>query len=471
MRRSSLGVAIGVAVALTALAGVAGVAATAGPAPYASEAPPMAHLHQAEGAGMGAGCNGSLSLQASASPANGTAPLTVAFSSTVAGGCPPYLVHWEFGDGNDATGGNVSYTYQGAGLYHVWAEASDSVESSAGQSLLVVVTGGSGEATVQVGVAPSTGAAPLAVTCWANVSGGNFSDDLQVSWEFGDGGTGTGSPVTHVFVDPGTFTVTATAQGESGESASGSYPITVQANGTPTVPLLALNASPSRGTAPLPVNVTATVRGAASNLTLSICFGDNSPCRAAPAGWSPAGQTTLSHTYASPGNYSVAGTLEAANGSTVAGATVAVHVEAGSPVSVQGTAVLLGDGTPSTVRFLAVAMGGTPPYSIQWTFGDGAYGSSLLGSPVDHTYGRAGTYQALVVVTDAAGHRAQAALAPVTVIGPSLLGVPTGYWVGGGLGAVVGVAVLLPALRRRRRRQRRLASEGERLVREMEQAK
>lgn len=418
----------------------------------------------------GPACSSPLSLNVSASPISGTAPLVVQLSSGVQGGCPPVEVHWEFGDGGGANGTNVTHTFEGAGLYHVWVRATDSADQEADASLEVVVTGGEGTAILSVGVTPSSGPAPLAVTCWANVSGGNFSDDVRVFWAFGDGGSGTGSPVAHVFTDAGTFTISAQAQGEYGQLATGSYNVTVGPAGAQAPPVLWLNATPSGGSAPLNVSVSASARGTVDGLMLSICFGDGGSCVAGPAGWTGAPAVAREHTYGAPGNYSASATLRTANGTIVATATTSIRVGPVSPVAIRASAVALGGGQPSTVRFEASASGGTPPYSVQWEFGDGAFGASVSGSSVDHTYPHAGTFQAVVIVIDAAGHRVQQAMAPVTLLGPNILGVPSGYWLGGGLGGIVALAAVGPFLARRRR-QRRLRREGEMLVRQMEQAK
>jgi hypothetical protein len=55
-----------------------------------------------------------LAVTISATPDHGTAPLTVAFSATVAGS-HSYL--WEFGDGGTSTSEDPSHTYTSAGLY------------------------------------------------------------------------------------------------------------------------------------------------------------------------------------------------------------------------------------------------------------------------------------------------------------------------------------------------------------------
>jgi PKD repeat protein len=70
---------------------------------------------------------------------------------------------------------------------------------------------------------------------------------------------------------------------------------------------------------------------------------------------------------------------------------------------------------PGTVSFNANAAGGTPPYTYDWTFGDGGTGS---GATPGHTYTEEGTYTARVTVTDQYG-RTAAGNAPTVTVTPS----------------------------------------------------
>ena len=54
------------------------------------------------------------------------------------------------------------------------------------------------------------------------------------SWDFGDGGSGTGSNVTHAFNSVGNFTAVLTVQDVAGNSATSNANITVEASSSPT---------------------------------------------------------------------------------------------------------------------------------------------------------------------------------------------------------------------------------------------
>ncbi len=52
-------------------------------------------------------------------------------------------------------------------------------------------------------------------------------DELTYEWEFGDGETGTGMPVTHAYGDNGVYTLTLTVTDDDGGSDSESWPVTI----------------------------------------------------------------------------------------------------------------------------------------------------------------------------------------------------------------------------------------------------
>src|SRR5262249_8493065 len=55
------------------------------------------------------------------------------------------------------------------------------------------------------------------------------------TWDFGDGGTGTGATTTHAFSRASTFTVTLRATSDTGQAATTSRPVTVAASTTQVV--------------------------------------------------------------------------------------------------------------------------------------------------------------------------------------------------------------------------------------------
>ncbi len=68
----------------------------------------------------------------------GTLPIVVTLRATVAGGAPPYLYAWSFGDGNHSTGGpEVTHAYAGWGSYNATATVTDSTDLSASSTLML----------------------------------------------------------------------------------------------------------------------------------------------------------------------------------------------------------------------------------------------------------------------------------------------------------------------------------------------
>lgn len=77
-----------------------------------------------------------------------------------------------------------------------------------------------------VAATPAVAGSPVALTAAA-------TDRMSVptfSWSFGDGTTGTGSPVSHIYPAAGTYTAKVTARDEAGNSTSWNKTIVVTAN-------------------------------------------------------------------------------------------------------------------------------------------------------------------------------------------------------------------------------------------------
>jgi len=80
-----------------------------------------------------------LSMILSATPANGTSPLSVTFNAVVKGGAQPYIVNYNFGDGYASEGQVVIHTYFQPGTYKVLVSATDQNGTVAQTSTVVKV--------------------------------------------------------------------------------------------------------------------------------------------------------------------------------------------------------------------------------------------------------------------------------------------------------------------------------------------
>ena len=150
-------------------------------------------------------------------------------------------------------------------------------------------------------------------------------------------------------------------------------------------PTASFRASPTSGTVPLPVQFTDTSTG--SPTSWSWDFGDGSPLSSAQ---------DPSHTYTTPGTYTVRLTAANAQGSSTATATVKVAPAAPTAAF---TATPASGAVPLAVQFEDASTGS--PTSWSWSFGDGSPVSTQ--QDPSHTFAEPGTYDVTLTVANAAG--------------------------------------------------------------------
>ncbi|MCB0872765.1 MAG: PKD domain-containing protein [Thermoleophilia bacterium] len=83
--------------------------------------------------------------------------------------------------------------------------------------------------TAAAAAAPSSGAAPLAVTFSSAGTSDPDGDDLSYRWDFGDGGSSTQADPVHTYAAAGTYTAQLTVMDPATASASASTTVTVAA--------------------------------------------------------------------------------------------------------------------------------------------------------------------------------------------------------------------------------------------------
>lgn len=167
-----------------------------------------------------------LGVSATLDPTAGSAPLSVAFSTSISGGTAPFSTLWEFGDGSSSIASSGTHIYSVPGTYAANVTVTDATTAAANQSFSVTVLNSS-EAlplSAQAIATPDSGSAPLNVTLSGSANGG--APPYSFAWSFGDGASGTGSSVTHLFA-AGSFTATLTVTDSQGNSTAASADVTV----------------------------------------------------------------------------------------------------------------------------------------------------------------------------------------------------------------------------------------------------
>ncbi len=222
---------------------------------------------------------------------------------------------------------------------------------------------------------PTGGVVPVTVS-FSNLS----SNATSYAWDFGDGSTSSAANPTHTYTTIGSYTVKLTATGSLGTNVL-SRPNYIVI--TATVPLAAsFSASPTLGVAPLPVVFSNQSSGATTYLW---AFGDGTTSSA----------VSPTHTYASPGSFTVTLTAIGSTGSTVLTRTNYVVLTSPSTVVANFTAAPVSGAAPLSVVFRNQSNGATTYF---WDFGDGT--SSSAADP-SHTYTTSGVYT--VKLTASAG--------------------------------------------------------------------
>lgn len=209
----------------------------------------------------------------------------------------------------------------------------------------------------------------------------------------------TSSNVTSLVCVPtmeGTFNVTVTASSSLGSSASAMAQVQVATQPNPL--LVSLSVFPASGIVPLQVTLNGTATGGVSPYSFAWSFGDGT------AGSGP----SVGHTYNQVGNFTTMLTVTDSKGTVATStSTIVVSPQPGSnetgAIEIAISADPVTGPAPLKTHFHASAAGGDPPYTINWSFGDGGVG---VGPSVFHTYNTSGEYVATVVVTDSVHNQA-----------------------------------------------------------------
>lgn len=223
---------------------------------------------------------------------------------------------------------------------------------------------------------------------------------IAVGWDFGDGGTASGTVVCHEYRASGQFTVTLTVQDSNRNCDTTTQTITVDRGSPATCSIVASPTSPEIGETVNFIAVTTDPDGRVRRFDWS--FGDGDTTRTS--------RNTVTHSYDSEGSFTVLLTVTDDQGNvstcsvgiTVGGVegdptcsfTVSpTNILVGTPVAVNASA---SDDPDGTIVDYNVDFGdGTPPVSSS---------TAIITKPGGYT--AAGTYTVTLVVTDDDGNTA-----------------------------------------------------------------
>ncbi|MGL6223489.1 MAG: PKD domain-containing protein, partial [Steroidobacteraceae bacterium] len=167
---------------------------------------------------------------------------------------------------------------------------------------------------------PTSGTAPLTVDFNAAASTDTGGSIVTYAWNFGDGGTATGTTASRIYTAAGTYTATLTVTDNLGATGPTTRTVTVTAPNLP--PTAAFQFLPTGGPAPLFVFFDASAStdpdGTIANYIWD--FGD---------GTETVGGKTPSHTFATAGTFSVRLTVQDAQGAS-ASTTQSITATAGA---------------------------------------------------------------------------------------------------------------------------------------------
>jgi PKD repeat protein len=259
------------------------------------------------------------------SETSGTAPFTVEFTDTSTNS--PTSWSWDFGDGNTSTAQNPANTYSTAGNYTVSLTATNTAGSNtATQTGYITV---SDVPLASFYASETSGTAPFTV----EFTDTSTNSPTSWSWDFGDDETSAEQNPSHTYTNPGTYSVSLTAENSAGinQSIQSDYltvstapvaEVTMTTTATPTqeptFPTLSFSGTPTSGTAPLTVQFTVSSSGAPTSWSWD--FGDGGTST----------ERDPTYTYVIPGTYTVILTANYPEGSNPVTKSSYITVNRGS---------------------------------------------------------------------------------------------------------------------------------------------
>ena len=212
---------------------------------------------------------------------------------------------------------------------------------------------------------------------------GAFTSSSTITWNFGDGNTGTGLNPTHTYATPGFYTITGTVVTPGCPNVNFTTAVNV-VNCCPSYSILSQNACVDD----LVTFVAAIIPASGGTYTVTSTswdFGDNSPT-------SP----TAAHTYLVAGTYTVTLTVTSIECGAIV-TTKNITISDCSPILCPEPEIIItGKCTSAPTAFLLSPTTNLSGTNIVWDFGDGTTGTGIT---TLHQYTTPNNYTVTVTVT------------------------------------------------------------------------
>jgi len=297
---------------------------------------------------------------------------------------------WSFGDGNTGFGSTPSHTYISTGIFNITLTVTDDAgDTDTATTAITIATGNQPPVADPHG--PYTGTTGTPLTFDGSRSADPDGIITAYDWDLGDGSTGPGITLNHIYTTPGTYNVTLTVVDDSGAIDSATTTAAIDATNQPPI------ANPSGPYSGM-VNTAIVFDGTGSTdldgtiNSYAWNFGDGST----GTGSAP------THTYIAEGTYNASLTVTDDGGLTdTAMTTATIGTVANQPPVANANGPYAGTvGLPVTFD----STGSDDPdgtlVAYEWSFGDGTTDTET--NPT-HTYAMPGTYNVSLMVTDDTG--------------------------------------------------------------------
>lgn len=304
---------------------------------------------------------------------------------------------WDFGDAATAAGVSTTHTYSGAGSYTVTLTVTDNAGGRATSTATIELTAPDPPANEPplASFTAAPGAGELEIDFDAGASRDSDGTIASYRWNFGDGTTGTGRTVSHVYAEPGTYAVSLTVTDNAGSVGAATASVRVTATAPPpsSPPLASFTASPVSGGDPYSMRFDASGSSDPDGTISSYAwnFGDGSIGN---------GQV-VNHTYATAGSFVVTLTVQDNDGNTSRASVTVELTEPDPPANQAPSASFTAAPGAGDLEIAFDASGSADAdgsiVSYRWDFGDGTTGFGRIAS---HTYPAGGSYNVSLTVTD-----------------------------------------------------------------------